>query len=106
MTKVVDNKRNHHAEKVLKNLSKKASQSSANNAEYHANSEDVETTATSASEGEETTLQKQYYIIRDDVLKLREDLNKGFDLAKKYMEPKILVQQFLKMREERAAHSN
>lgn len=41
-------------------------------------------------------LQNQYNVIRDDILKLREDLQKGYDMARGMVDRKSLIKDFLK----------
>lgn len=88
--KLVDNKRRSHVEKVLQTMSKKASRPGS-------------PLATSAEPSEKKTsiidpLKDQYEVIRQDVLKLREDLSKGFDLAKSTLEKKGLISELLKVK--------
>jgi hypothetical protein len=89
--KLVDNKRRSHADKVLQAMSKKAGQPGS-------------PTASSTSEKAEKKisvidpLKEQYEVIREDILKLREDLSKGFDLAKSTIEKKGLISELLKSR--------
>lgn len=88
--KLVDNKRRSHAEKVLQTMSKKASQPGS----------------PLASSGESTEkktsiidpLKDQYEVIVQDVMKLREDLSKGFDLARSTLEKKGLISELLKVK--------
>lgn len=47
-------------------------------------------------EGEFKKLRNQYDIIRDDVVKLRDDLQKGYDMARGMVERKSLLKDFLK----------
>lgn len=68
------NKKLNHTERTLKNMSKKQSQVV------------------------EPTLREQYNIIKKDVLKLRDDISKGYDLAKGLIEKKGLVSELLKAR--------
>lgn len=42
-----------------------------------------------------TDLKGQYDVIRNDLLKLRDDLGKGYDMAKGMMDKKVLVKEFL-----------
>lgn len=46
----------------------------------------------------EPDLKQQYKIIRDDLLKLREDLEKGYDMAKSYVGKNGLISTVLKAR--------
>jgi hypothetical protein len=38
----------------------------------------------------EKNFRKQYRVIKDDIIKLRDDLQKGYDMAKEFVEKKIL----------------
>lgn len=42
-----------------------------------------------------TDLKGQYDVIRNDLLKLRDDLGKGYDMAKGMMDKKVLVKELL-----------
>lgn len=79
--KSTDNKRKSHTEKVLKTM------------------KPVQTASTAVKEKAPTnldpSLKEQYNVIRKDLLKLREDLAKGYDMAKNLVEKKGLVKQFL-----------
>lgn len=71
-------KRSSHTERVLKGLSKKAagvSQSQKLN-----------------------SLRDQYEVIREDVLKLRKDLQKGYDMAKSTVEKKGFIRELFSAR--------
>jgi len=86
--KLVDNKRRSHAEKVLQAMSKRASQPGS-------------PTASPATEKKVSVidpLKEQYEVIRGDLMKLREDLSKGYDLAKSTLEKKGLISELLKTR--------
>lgn len=86
--KLVDNKRRSHADKVLQAMSKKAGQPGS-------------PTASPVSEKKVSIidpLKEQYEVIREDILKLREDLSKGYDLAKSTIEKKGLISELLKSR--------
>lgn len=85
-SKLIDNNRRTHAAKVLAQASKKN--------QVHEDAEFAETTAVNSSveESEDSTLvslNKQYEVIREDILKLREDLADGYDLLKDYFESKV-----------------
>ena len=88
--KLVDNKRRSHSEKVLQNMSKKV--------RPDANSSDEETTTQAADTKKDSTsaLRDQYEVIRTDILQLRDDLVKGYDMAKQMVEKKGLVKQILR----------
>ncbi len=86
--KLVDNKRRSHAEKVLQAMSKKASQPGG-------------PSASPAPEKKTSVidpLREQYDVIREDLLKLREDLSKGYDLARSTLEKKGVISELLKFR--------
>lgn len=61
-----------HTEKILKGVVK-------NSAQTHAE-----------GDGEET-LRQQYEIIKGDLMKLREDLEKGYDMAKHQLNSKAIL---------------
>lgn len=86
--KLVDNKRRNHADKVLQAMSKKATQPGSPTA----------STATEKKVSVIDPLKEQYDVIREDLLKLREDLSKGYDLAKTTLEKKGLISELLKSR--------
>jgi hypothetical protein len=48
---------------------------------------------TKKQSGTERSLRDQYEIIREDILKLRDDLTKGYNMAKKAVDKKTLVAQ-------------
>jgi hypothetical protein len=92
-SKLVDNKRRTHADKILQKLSKQASEPAAKHETSSTESSSSTPSVTSLS-----TLKEQYEVIREDVLKLREDLTKGYDLAKGMVEKKGFINQLLKSR--------
>lgn len=61
-----------HTEKVLKGMAKKSAQT-----QQHSEAD--------------ATLKQQYEIIKSDLLKLREDLEKGYDMAKTQLNSKSLI---------------
>lgn len=71
-------KRSSHTQKVLKGLSKKASGASQ--------SHKLE------------SLRDQYQVIKEDVIKLRNDLQKGYDMAKTTVEKKGFLSQLFSSR--------
>ena len=83
-SKLVDNKRRSHADKILQKMSKQAAEPSSKK----------ETNSTKS----EPSLREQYEVIRSDILKLREDLTKGYDMAKHLVDKKTLLNQLLKTR--------
>jgi hypothetical protein len=70
-------RRSTHVEKTLKSMSRRA-KAGAGNAD--------------------PSLRDQYAIIREDLLKLREDLQKGYDMAKGMVEKRGLLGQLFKAR--------
>ena len=88
-SKLLDSKKRGHAEKILQKMSKKASTETSRPAESSA----------TKSNKTETTLSEQYQIIRRDILKLRADLSKGYDMAKGMIEKKGLFNQLLKVKQ-------
>lgn len=80
--KSTDNKRKSHTEKVLKTMNKPAQTAST-------------PVKDKVSANLDPSLKEQYNVIRKDLLKLREDLAKGYDMAKNLVEKKGLVKQFL-----------
>lgn len=84
-SKLLDSKKRNHAEKILQKMSKKAS---------GPGTKPVDASATKRSA--DTSLSEQYEIIRSDILKLRDDLSKGYDMAKGMIEKKGLINQLLK----------
>jgi hypothetical protein len=86
--KLVDNKKRNHAEKVLQAMSKKASQPGS----------PIATPATDKKTSVVDPLRDQYEVIRKDLLKLREDLSKGYDMAREVLERKGLINELLKLR--------
>lgn len=85
-SKLLESKKRNHAEKILQKMSKKASANT---------SKPVESSATRSAKPE-PTLSEQYEVIRSDILKLRDDLSKGYDMAKGMIERKGLINQLLK----------
>ena len=79
--KPVVNKHKNHTEKVLKSMSKNAS--GATNVAKDRIIANID-----------PTLKDQYNVIRKDLLKLREDIAKGYDMAKN-VDKKSLVKQLL-----------
>jgi hypothetical protein len=44
----------------------------------------------------EEQLKDQYYVIRDDLLRLKTDLAKGYDLAKDWVDSKPMIKKVLR----------
>lgn len=76
-------KRSSHTERILKGLSKKASKQG-----------DTSSTANVSI----SSLREQYDVIREDIVKLKGDLQKGYDLAKGAVDKKSLLNQIFKSR--------
>lgn len=51
-----------------------------------------------SSQSSGPSLRDQYEIIRNDIMKLRDDLNKGYDMAKSMVDRKTILNQLLKVR--------
>ncbi len=84
-SKLLDSKKRNHADKILQKMSKKAKANTA------------ESSATRSSQVE-PSLSEQYDVIRSDILKLRDDLSKGYDMAKGMIERKGLINQLFKFK--------
>ncbi len=87
--KLIDNRRRNHAEKILHNASERS-------AAKDASSRVVIDVKKSGSL--ESDLKKQYEIIKKDLIKLRNDLTKGFDMAKSCAEKKGTIKNFFRSR--------
>mgnify|MGYP003574889600 CR=1 FL=1 len=74
--KLIDNKRRSHAEKILEKNSEKASPKVA---------QVKSSKRGSALSSSDEALREQYKVIRQDLIKLRDDLAKGLSLAKTWM---------------------
>ncbi len=92
-SKLIDNKKREHAEKVLKKMSQRGTpqDSILELGKPFA-------TSTNAPKAFDAELRDQYEIIRSDLLKLREDLSKSYDVAKGLLTRKNLMKEFLKSR--------
>lgn len=88
-SKLINNKRSAHAEKVLKSLSKKKSDHSVTVDRSEAFSAPSSTSMVSE-------IKHHYYVIRKDLMRLRDDLAKGYDMAKNFLDTKTLMKEFLK----------
>lgn len=86
-SKQIDNNRRTHAAKVLAQASKK-NQTSEEKVHEH----EKEQSSSIKS------LNKQYSVIREDVLKLREDLAHGYDLLKDYLESKMNLRTLIRVK--------
>lgn len=87
-SKLLDSKKRNHADKILQKMSKKASAETAKPVE----------SSTTKSSTSGPTLSEQYEVICGDILKLRDDLSKGYDMAKGMIERKGLINQLLKVK--------
>lgn len=79
-----------HAQKMLDRLNKKVSKGETAAPET--------TTKVKAKKGNDPTFREQYEVIRDDIMKLRTDLQKGYDMAKDVVEKRGILRQLLKAR--------
>lgn len=73
-------------EKVMRNMSKAPSKTK------------IEKSIKASISNVDPSLKTQYEIIRKDLLKLREDLAKSYDVAKHVMDKKGLVKQLLSLK--------
>ena len=89
--KLMDNNRRAHAAKVLAQASKKNQE----HEETTPVNPEVETTEVEATNGF-AALNEQYLVIREDILKLREDLAQGYDLLKDYIETKVNLRSLIR----------
>jgi len=64
----------------------------------HRNSKRTGTSSRSAKVSPEAQLKDQYYIIREDISKLRDDLAKGYDMARNWIDKKGMLRSYLKAR--------
>ncbi len=85
-SKLLDNKKRSHAAKVLQRMSKRVSGSSVNST--NAKSE------TNADRPDKALLE-QYKVIREDIIKLKDDLTKGYGMAKGMVEKKGILKELL-----------
>ena len=79
MSKNHDNRRKLHAAQLAKQMNKKSEQNDS-------------------SSGEENGLISQYKIIREDIMKLRDDLTRGYDMAKEAVDKKTFISELMKLR--------
>lgn len=77
-------KRSSHTEKLLKGLNKRTERSQSQKKVAGADAV--------------SDLREQYHVIREDIMKLRDDLQKGYDMAKGAVEKKSLIGQLFKSR--------
>jgi hypothetical protein len=95
--KLIDGKRRSHAAKVLQKLSKEASQPhpQPENETLRNESERTGASNNDTSERPDVLIKEQLTLIRDDVLKLREDLSRGYDMAKNLISKKGIIKDLL-----------
>lgn len=79
MSKQNDNRRKLHVTQIAKRVNKK--------------SDSIEDA--SSSDG---GLTEQYKLIKEDLMKLREDLNRGYDMAKEAVDKKTIINELMKIR--------
>ena len=75
MSKHNDNRRKLHVSQLAKQMNKKNDQTE-----------------------DESGLIEQYRVIKDDLMKLREDLNRGYDMAKEAVDKKTIISELKKLR--------
>lgn len=80
MTKIVENKRSRHVDKVLQNISKATGGTH------------TEPKMEAKASHQEESLTEQYNIIRQDLMKLRDDVVKGVDLAKSSFNKNTIIE--------------
>lgn len=90
--KLLDNNRRSHAAKVLAQASKKNQNHNEESSVEENSTTEVETESTSTF----SALNEQYGVIREDILKLREDLAQGYDLLKDYIESKVSLRSLIR----------
>src|SRR5665647_480617 len=80
-SKLIDNKRRGHADKILQKVRKKGGPEITADA---AESEVETATKKKKSEAKrpDAALREQYSVIRSDIIRLRDDLSKGYEMAK------------------------
>lgn len=99
-TKFNDNNRRTHAAKVIAQASKK--NQAHEDVSEHADHSDSEKNTSALNEDmpdskvTSNKILEQYRIIREDVLKLREDLSQGYDMLKEWIDKKISVRNILR----------
>lgn len=98
-SKLIDNNRRSHAAKVLAQASKKSQAHENHETLDHAGDNNSAESAdtTSAMKDVMSTLNEQYGVIREDILKLREDLAHGYDLIKDMVDTKLNIKSLLRL---------
>lgn len=79
MSKQNDNRRKLHVSQLAKQMNKK-------------NSDSGESTS------EDSALMEQYRVIKEDLLKLRKDVTRGYDMAKEAVDKKTIISELMKLR--------
>ena len=80
MSKNHDNRRKLHAAQLAKQVN-------------HQNEQN------DSIEGDENAFLSQYKVIREDLMKLREDLGRGYDMAKDAVDKRTILSEIMKLRE-------
>lgn len=73
-------------EKILQNVAKKSNSNSGNGAEGKSSSSD------------NSVLLDQYRVIREDIIKLADDVARGYDMAREMLDKKTLMKDLLKLK--------
>lgn len=85
-TKLIDNKRRNHAAKILANSSRK-------------NQEETKKPSiskTKRSRNKDVDIKEQIQIIKDDLVKLRVDVTRGYELAKNWLESRATFKGYIR----------
>ncbi len=77
MSKTNENRRKLHVAQLAKQMNKKDSE----------------------HEIEKSVLGEQYKVIREDLMKLRDDLTRGYDMAKEAVDKKTILSEIMKLRQ-------
>ncbi len=75
MSKQNDNRRKLHVSQLAKQMNKK-----------------------DESKNDESGLAQQYRVIKEDLMKLREDVTRGYDMAKEAVDKKTILNELMKLR--------
>ncbi len=78
MSKQNENRRKLHVSQLAKQINKKD--------ESH------------ESSNEESGLAEQYRVIKEDLMKLREDVTRGYDMAKEAVDKRTILNELMKLR--------
>lgn len=90
--KLIDNKRRMHAAKVLEKLSQAPKET------HHASETEPKADNSSSEKKGVAALREQYDVIREDLMKLRDDVTKGYDLAKGFLNKKTIMNELKNLR--------